>query len=305
MALPTSVNNLAPLGSASPATIDDQFRDLKLFLTDLFGVPNATNISANVMTVVAGGLDSINFANSAANAGVAGELQRNGANLTFHDGTSARTTVWAETTQTISGNKTFSAGVWNGTAVATQYGGTGQNFSGTAQGNTLYFSANGTMAALAPGTSGQFLKTQGAGANPTWDTVTVPAAANQTEMEAASNTAVYVSPGREQYHPGVAKVWSAIFWSSGTPTGEASYNVTSYTDNGAGDVTVNFTTAFSSDNYACVLGAGETDGNNRLAFLYAPSLPTRTRVAGSVRIALFSGGTGQDQSIQMACYGDQ
>ena len=199
MALPTSVNNLAPLGSASPATIDDQLRDLKLFLTDLFGVPNATNISANVMTVVAGGLDSINFANSAANAAVAGELQRNGANLTFHDGTSARTTVWAETTQTVSGNKTFSAGVWNGTAVGSQYGGTGQNtsantgvpsissgtwsvsstlsptlggtgqnFSATAQGNTLYFSSAGTVAALSPGTSGYFLKTQGAGANPVW-----------------------------------------------------------------------------------------------------------------------------------------
>jgi len=47
-------------------------------------------------------------------------------------------------------------------------GGTGQNFSTTAQGSTFYFSGTGTVAALAPGTSGQFLKTQGAGANPTW-----------------------------------------------------------------------------------------------------------------------------------------
>jgi len=54
-------------------------------------------------------------------------------------------------------------------------GGTGQNFSTTAQGSTLYFSATGSVAALAPGTSGQFLKTQGAGANPTWDTVTATA----------------------------------------------------------------------------------------------------------------------------------
>jgi len=129
--------------------------------------------------------------------------------------------------------------------------------------------------------------------------------ATQAEMEAASSTTVFVSPGRLHFHPGVAKVWAAIFWSSGTPTGEASYNVTSYTDNGAGDVTVNFTTAFSSNNYSCVLGAGETDGNNRIAFLYAPLFPTRTRLTGSVRIVLFSGGTGQDQAIQMACYGDQ
>jgi len=52
-------------------------------------------------------------------------------------------------------------------------GGTGQNFSTTAQGSTLYFSGTGTVAALAPGTSGQFLKTQGAGANPTWANATL------------------------------------------------------------------------------------------------------------------------------------
>jgi len=51
-------------------------------------------------------------------------------------------------------------------------GGTGQNFSTTAQGSTLYFSGTGTVAALAPGTSGQFLKTQGAGANPAWANAT-------------------------------------------------------------------------------------------------------------------------------------
>jgi hypothetical protein len=57
-------------------------------------------------------------------------------------------------------------GTWNGTAIATGYGGTGQDFSATAQGNTLYFSGAGALAALAPGTSGQFLQTAGAGANP-------------------------------------------------------------------------------------------------------------------------------------------
>ena len=204
MALPTSINNATPLGSASPATIDDQFRDLKLFLTDLFGVPNATNISANVMTVVAGGLDSINFANSGANAAVAGELQRNGANLTFHDGTSARTTVWAETTQTISGNKTFSGttslgtvatGTWNGTAIGTVYGGTNANSSaatgiarvaagtwsfsdqgaldaalGTAvRGDIVYGNSTPDWARLAIGANGTYLSSNGTDVS--WATV--------------------------------------------------------------------------------------------------------------------------------------
>ncbi|MFC1658224.1 NosD domain-containing protein [Candidatus Omnitrophota bacterium] len=53
--------------------------------------------------------------------------------------------------------------------LATLRGGTGQDFSSTVQGNTLYFSGAGTMAALGPGTSGQYLKTQGASQNPVWD----------------------------------------------------------------------------------------------------------------------------------------
>lgn len=39
------------------------------------------------------------------------------------------------------------------------------------QGGMLYYGASGVIAELAAGTSGQFLKTQGAGANPTWASV--------------------------------------------------------------------------------------------------------------------------------------
>ena len=52
--------------------------------------------------------------------------------------------------------------------LAVARGGTGADFSATAQGNTLYFSAAGTVSALAPGTAGMFLRTGGGGANPTW-----------------------------------------------------------------------------------------------------------------------------------------
>jgi len=47
-------------------------------------------------------------------------------------------------------------------------GGLGADNSSGAQGSTLYFSATGTISVLGPGTSGQFLKTQGAAANPIW-----------------------------------------------------------------------------------------------------------------------------------------
>jgi hypothetical protein len=53
-------------------------------------------------------------------------------------------------------------------------GGTGADNSGALQGTILYFSATGVLSVLATGVSGQYLKTQGVGANPTWATITMP-----------------------------------------------------------------------------------------------------------------------------------
>ncbi len=70
----------------------------------------------------------------------------------------------------VAGNIT--SGTWQGTAVGTQYGGTGADWSAVAQGNLPYFSAEGALSNLAPGTAGQFLKSQGTGADPEWANVT-------------------------------------------------------------------------------------------------------------------------------------
>lgn len=85
------------------------------------------------------------------------------------------------------------------------------------------------------------------------DTPTVPSAATQTEMEAASSTSVYTTPGTGKYHPGVAKAWAHVTISGGAPTLAAGHNFSStVTDNGAGDFTLTFTTALSSAFYAAV-----------------------------------------------------
>ncbi len=84
---------------------------------------------------------------------------------------------------------TFS-GTWQGTAIATQYGGTGQDFSSTAQGNVLYFSDEGTISALAPSTSGYVLTTHGTGADPTWD-----AAAGGGLWSEGADSKIYYSDG--------------------------------------------------------------------------------------------------------------
>jgi hypothetical protein len=85
--------------------------------------------------------------------------------------------------------------------------------------------------------------------------------ATQSDMETATDTAKIVTPGRAQYHPGVAKAWASITFSGGTPSLAASYNVSSVTDNASGTTTINFTTAFSAATYA-VAGMPEDAGTN-------------------------------------------
>ena len=54
--------------------------------------------------------------------------------------------------------------------------------------------------------------------------------------------------------PNTAKVW-VNFNGTGTVAIRANFNVSSITDNGTGDYTVNFTTAMVDANYATVIGA--------------------------------------------------
>lgn len=87
--------------------------------------------------------------------------------------------------------------------------------------------------------------------------------ATQAQQETATSTTVFVSPGRQQYQPSASKAW-VVFRGTGTVASLSSYNVSSITDNGTGDYTVNFTTAFSSADYA-VLSFGDVvlNSNNK------------------------------------------
>jgi hypothetical protein len=74
-------------------------------------------------------------------------------------------------------------------------------------------------------------------------------AASEAEMEAASSNTVFVTPGRTQNHPGVAKVWARINFDGSATDG--AYNVASITDTATGSRSVNYTTAFSSGYDQC------------------------------------------------------
>lgn len=106
------------------------------------------------------------------------------------------------------------------------------------------------------GSSGDILTSNGAGALPTFQTPAAGvSAATQAEQETASATNVYVSPGRQQFHPSAAKFWAKV---AGAGTLTSSYNVTSATDTGPGDMTVNIATDFSSADWCCVFSLAAT-----------------------------------------------
>jgi hypothetical protein len=71
------------------------------------------------------------------------------------------------------------------------------------------------------------------------------------------------------------------FNGTGTVAIRASFNVSSITDNGTGDYTVNFTTAMPDANYAAVCAA-RIEGSATLANEANPSIPAKA--AGSIRI---------------------
>jgi len=122
-------------------------------------------------------------------------------------------------------------------------------------------------------------------------------AASEAEMEAASSTTVFDTPGATQYHPGVAKAHVNILASGGIDG--SNYNTASVTDTGTGDRTWVFDTDFSAaDNQgeACTLNRTSAAG----------SVISNTRAAGSVQILVFdASNSAADISSFQAAYGLQ
>ena len=78
--------------------------------------------------------------------------------------------------------------------------------------------------------------------------------------------------------PGTAKAW-VNFNGTGTVAIRASYNVSSITDNGTGDYTVNFTTALADANYSVAATTNRTSAvNGTILNLDSGTAPTTTAV---------------------------
>ena len=164
--------------------------------------------------------------------------------------------------------------------------------SGTAASGTTYWRGDGTWVqpAFSALSSGIAVSQMNSGTSATattyWSgsgTWTTPAgtgitAASSAEVETATSNTVGITPGRIINSPYVAKAW--VKWGV-TTTIDASVGVSSITDNGTGDWTVNWTTAFSSANYAIV------HNTEAISVIYYPQLRTirlSGQATGSVRV---------------------
>lgn len=187
----------------------------------------------------------------------------------------------------VSGYLTFAlAGVANGDVVS--YGikdgtnsevGTGTyTSSGTTLTRTVTKSTNANAAISLSGSAEVFITARAEDIQNVADPLPSAMVATQSDQETATSTALAVTPGRQQFHPSAAKAWVNCGISGNIL---ASYNVTSVTDGGVGQITVNINTDLSSANYVAEVSVVTPSGGFIPGIL---SLAAGT-IQGSCRIA--------------------
>lgn len=128
--------------------------------------------------------------------------------------------------------------------------------------------------------------------------------AAQDQMEAGAVENRVVVPKNIQYHPSASKAW-VIFKGTDTVSIYSSYNVSSVTDNGVGDYTVNFSNPFSSSSYS-TLCTGFHDSGNYATSCFVDDSSALTPTGVNVR-TLNTSDTGDKDSeqVHVAAFGDQ
>lgn len=142
-------------------------------------------------------------------------------------------------------------------------------------GELITWDASGQPTTVAVGTANHVLTSNGTGAPPTFQAIPATPDASSTvaglaelatAAEVTSETAtggdgpLVVQPSTMKNHHGVAKAWVS-FSGDGTVTILDSYNVSSVTDNGTGDYTINFSITFANANYIPVMSCRSVSPN--------------------------------------------
>jgi hypothetical protein len=120
-------------------------------------------------------------------------------------------------------------------------------------------------------------------------------AATQANQETATSNVLAVTPGRQHFHPASPKHWVA-FTEITTTTNQASYDISSLTDGGAAITTMNFTTAFSTANYAHTVHiTNNGDSGWQTAWINVAG----DKVASSLKIATANGNFGSNNVLDL------
>ena len=112
-----------------------------------------------------------------------------------------------------------------------------------------------------------------------------------TTADIAANAVTTAKLGTDE-SSGLAKAW-VNFDGTGVVAIRASYNVSSITDNGTGNYTVNFTTAMPDANYCAVAG----DGTGGTSAAGGVSMYFTSYATGSVQWQIYLGVTPIDVAI--------
>jgi hypothetical protein len=79
--------------------------------------------------------------------------------------------------------------------------------------------------------------------------------AAQSDQETATSTTLAVTPGRQKFHPLHPKALAYVTVAAGTYTLTTNTGVSGIVKNSTGNITLTFSTAFSSANYHCIVSA--------------------------------------------------
>jgi len=184
-ASPTSANPFATIADITGSTVFVK-RDGTTALTGNWAA-GAFSITANGVVVGNAANTITGVASIKANA-AAGLILLNSAGIT----TVTVGTGGAGTDVAFAG--TITTGTWNGTAIAANFGGTGQTVY--AVGDLLYASTTTALSKLADVAVGSYLRSGGVGVAPLWSTLILPNAATVNQIVYASATNTYGGSAR-------------------------------------------------------------------------------------------------------------
>lgn len=263
-----------------PSTINNAIRELMAQVKDFQQGADGDGLTVATLNVVGtatlGNLQIASFgAITATSANVSGGITAASASIS-----GALTTATANiTTATIGAVQGTSATLTNPLAIAS--GGTALTTL-TAENVIL---GNGTSAPkfVAPGTTGNVLTSNGT----TW-------------TSAAAATGITTTTGSAPYYG--ARAW-VNFNGTSTVSIRSSSNVSSITDNGTGDYTINFTTQMPDTNYAANSINTKNSSGDNVFFVYRIATDTKTTGAYQIKNSNTLGGAVVDGSdIQISIF---